>query len=77
MCVFGSHTFVSISWMRKKKASVSIIPLDAGLRLDGLPALDLWDLIVSVEETRLRQQRDPCDPLSLTEIKDLQGRLTR
>ena len=25
-----------------------IIPLDAGLRLDGIPALDLWDLIVSV-----------------------------
>ena len=22
--------------------------LDAGLRLDGIPALDLWDLIVSV-----------------------------
>ena len=25
-----------------------IISLDAGLRLDGIPALDLWDLIVSV-----------------------------
>ena len=25
-----------------------IISLDTGLRLDGLPALDLWDLIVSV-----------------------------
>ena len=25
-----------------------IISLDAGLRLDGLPALELWDLIVSV-----------------------------
>ena len=24
------------------------IPLDAGLRLDGIPALDLWDLIVSI-----------------------------
>ena len=55
LCVFGSHTFVPISWMCKKQTSVShssteseIISLDAGLRLDGIPALDLWDLIVSV-----------------------------
>ena len=41
--------------MCKKQTSVShssteseIISLDAGLRLDGLPALELWDLIVSV-----------------------------
>ena len=25
-----------------------IISLDAGLRLDGIPALDLWELIVAV-----------------------------
>ena len=55
MCFFGSHTFVPISWMCKKQTSVShssteseIISLDTGLRLDGLPALELWDLIVSV-----------------------------
>ena len=41
--------------MCKKQTSVShssteseIISLDAGLRLDGIPALDLWDLINSV-----------------------------
>ena len=55
LCVFGSHTFVPTGWMCKKQTSVShssteseIISLDAGLRLDGIPALDLWDLIVSV-----------------------------
>ena len=55
MCVFESHTFVPVSWMCKKQTSVShssteseIISLDAGLRLDGIPALDLWDLIVLV-----------------------------
>ena len=55
LCVLGSHTFVPISWMCKKQTSVShssteseIISLDAGLRLDGIPALDLWDLIVFV-----------------------------
>ena len=55
LCIFGSHTFVPISLMCKKQTAVShssteseIISLDAALRLDGLPALELWDLIVSV-----------------------------
>ena len=55
LCIFGSHTFVPISWMCKKQTAVShssteseIISLDTGLRFDGLPALELWDLIVSV-----------------------------
>ena len=41
--------------MCKKQTLVShssteseIISLDAGLRMDGIPALDLWDLIVAV-----------------------------
>ena len=52
---FGSLTFVSISWMCKKQTAVlhssteaEIISLDTGLRLDGLSAVELWDLIVSV-----------------------------
>ena len=55
LCNFGSHSFVPISWMLKKQASVShssteseIISLDVELRLDGILALVLWDLIVSV-----------------------------
>ena len=54
LCIFGSHTFVPISWMCKKQTAVShssteseIISLDTGLR-DGLLALEFWDLIVSV-----------------------------
>ena len=55
LSVFGSHTFVPVSWMCKKQTAVShssteseIISLDAGLRLGGITALDLWDLIVAV-----------------------------
>ena len=54
-CFSGSHTFVPISWMCRKQTAVShssteseIISLDTGLRLDGLPALELWDLLVLV-----------------------------
>ena len=55
LCVFGSHTFVPKSWMYKKQTSVShssteaeVISLDAGLRMDGIRALDLWDLVLEV-----------------------------
>ena len=48
LCIFGSHTFVPTSWMCKKQTSISlgsteaeIISLDAGLRIGGIPALDL------------------------------------
>ena len=41
--------------MCKKQTSVShssteseIISLDAGLRMDGLPPLDLWDVVIEV-----------------------------
>ena len=74
LCVFGSHTLVPISWMCKNQTSVSpssteseIISLDAGLRLDGIPALDLRDLIVLVlgntiqTHDRTRQPVVNCD----------------
>ena len=78
LCVFGSHTFVPISWMCKKQTSVShssteseIISLDAGLRLDGIPALDSWDLIVSVLGNTVQIPDRSGQPVSpVTKIKD-------
>ena len=53
--IFGSHTFVPESWMCKKQTTVShsskeaeINSLDAGLRMDGIPALTLLDLVIEV-----------------------------
>ena len=70
LCVFGSHTLVPMTWMCKKQTSVShssteseIISLDAGLRLDGIPALDLWNLIVAVLGNTYqshKERRDLC-----------------
>ena len=78
LCVFGSHTFVPLSWMCKKQTAVShssteseIISLDAGLSLDGIPALDLWDLIVSVLGNTTQNRKERRDPLSMIRIKDL------
>ena len=69
LCIFGRHTFVPISWMCKKQTSVShsstesdIISLDAGLRLDGITALDLWDLIVAVLGNTNQMHEERRDP---------------
>ena len=69
LCVFGSHTLVPISWMCKKQTSVShssteaeIISLDAGLRMDGKPAFDLWDLIVAVLGNTNESHKERGDP---------------
>ena len=55
LCILGSHTFVPISWMCKKQTSVSqssteadVISLDASSRMDGIPFLDLLDLVIEV-----------------------------
>ena len=50
LCIFGCQTFVPISWICKKQTSVlhssteaETVSLDAGVRMDGIPSLDLWD----------------------------------
>ena len=55
--------------MCEKQTSVShssteseIISLDAGLRLDGIPALDLWDLIVVVLGNTNQSHKERGDP---------------
>ena len=69
LCIFGSHTFVPTSWMCKKQTSFThssigaeIISLDAGLRLDGIPALDLWDLIVALLGNTNQSHKERRDP---------------
>ena len=56
--------------MCKKHTSVShssteseIISLDVRLRLDGISALDLWDLIVSVSGNMTRTTEKPGRPV--------------
>ena len=83
LCIFGSHTFVPISWMWKKQTSVShssteseIISLVAGLRLDGIPALDLWDLIVGVLHGNTYQSNQvQGDPYKFPTRKKIHGNI--
>ena len=85
LCIFGSQTFVSISWMCKKQTSVShssteaeVISLDAGLRMDGIPALDLWDLVIEVfhsspnQTNKIKYVREPRGNLSANTQTNMQ-----
>ena len=81
LCV-GSHTFVPISWMCKKQASVlhsstesEIISLDAGLRLDDIPALDLWDLIVAVLGNTFQKDQVRRDPHKFPTRNKIHGKI--
>ena len=64
LCVFGSHTFVPISWMCKKQTAVS---------QDGIPALDLWDLIVSVLGYTIQTPERPRRPVVTDKNQRSQG----
>ena len=72
LCIFGRRTFVLISRMCKKLTSVShgsteaeVISRDTGLRMDGIPALDLWDSVIEVfhsspyQTNKTKDVRDP------------------
>ena len=55
LCLAGPNTFVPINWICKKQGAVShssseaeIIALDAAIRMEGLPALSLWSVVVQV-----------------------------
>ena len=57
-----------ISWIGKKQTSVShssseaeVISLDAGLRMDGIPALDLWNLVIEVFHSSQNQSNKTKD----------------
>ena len=51
----GPRTFVPVTWVCKRQTAVShssteaeVISLDAALRMEGLPSLMLWELIMTV-----------------------------
>lgn len=51
----GPNTFVPITWFCEKQGAVShssteaeVISLDAGLRMEGIPSLALWEEVVEV-----------------------------
>ena len=55
LCLMGSKTFVPLTWICKKQTSVShssseaeVVALDAGVRLEGIPALAFWDEVLNV-----------------------------
>ena len=63
LVLMGPHTFVPISWFAKKQGAVShssseaeVIALDAAVRMEGLPALLLWDKIIEIYSPNEKHQ---------------------
>ena len=55
LCVVGPRTFCPICWLCKKQGAIShssseaeVIALDAGVRMEGIPSLDLMEEIINV-----------------------------
>ena len=82
VCIFGSRTFVPISWMCKKQTSLShcsmesdIISLDDGLRMDGIPALDLWHVVIEVLHSSNNVQPTQKIPTPKKQIQRSRGKV--
>ena len=77
LCLVGPNTYVPISWICKKQGAVShstaeaeVIALDAGVRMEGVPALSFWELVIDVFEPSSAPSRPP----ALTLNEQLQWR---
>ena len=92
LTLMGPSTFVVLSWVCKKQGAVShssseaeIIAMDAAVRMEGLPAIHLWDLVIDTfspiganapiskrpQETTLFSRQEPHTLLArLTSQKD-------
>ena len=81
LCLVGPKTFVTLAWMCKKQTAVShssaeaeIISLDAGLRMEGIPAMVLWDQILEVlapHSIRARSHQEPAPRTALENLLDV------
>ena len=85
LCLVGPNTFAPINWMCKKQGAVShssteaeVISMDAAVRLEGIPLLNLWDLVIDVlhpetgridkKKIHAPQQQLPMDYRLLSEV---------
>ena len=62
LCIVGPRTFVPVTWICKRQTAVShssteaeVISLDAALRMEGLPSLLLWELIMIVFDPNYKE----------------------
>jgi hypothetical protein len=83
LVLVGPHTWCPITWMCKKQGAVShssseaeIIALEACTRMEGLPALMLWDLVIHVFADKSKAQSSTRKPPAtgssvLTDIRNV------
>ena len=74
MALVGSNTFAPISWFCKKQTAVShssseaeVIALDAGMRMEGIPLVVLWEQILDVLYPTTQIPKQPRRPMLTSE----------
>ena len=77
LCIFRSRTIVPVRGMCKKQTSVSHSSteaeqksLDAGLRMDEIPALDLWDLFIEAFHSSPNQFNNTKDQVRINSSRN-------
>ena len=80
MVLVGPNTFCPLSWICKKQGAVchssteaEVISMDTGLRMEGIPLVDLWELVIDIfappakpsELTHKKRMNKPTDPLDV------------
>ena len=63
MMLLGPQTFVPLAWLCKRQHAVShstteaeTISFDAGLRVEALPLLILWDIVLDIFTTEAEKK---------------------
>ena len=70
LCLVGPRTFVVVCWFCKKQTAIShssteaeVVAMDAGVRIEGLPAVALWSLIKRVFASGQTEATSPGSPV--------------
>ena len=80
----GPRTFVPITWACKKQTCVShssteaeIVALDAGIRMEGIPAMVFWDVVIKTMNPEAPKNKVTADQHQSIEIDtELPPRMT-
>jgi hypothetical protein len=65
LCLVEPNTFVPISWVCKKQGAIShssteaeVIALEASVRMEGIPALQLWQRVLELFDPKPEDQQN-------------------
>ena len=78
MVLVGPNTFVPLTWMCKKQTAVShssieseIVALDTSIRVEGIPALGMFDCVLDVLSPMAGQSKKTLEAFNVGKRKGM------